>query len=96
VLQMSSLRCCRSECSQLNVLFLLSLLKRNISHLSRTCPVVLPIWNSLSFMITDVVSGNESVENGSFVWKRNSTLGWFYSGEETMCRVPRILTWSQT
>jgi hypothetical protein len=87
VLQISSLRCCRSECSQLNVLLMMALLKGSVSHISRKCPIGLPIWNSLPFMITDVVSGSESVGNGSFMSKRNSRL---CGGEETMYRVTRI------
>ena len=74
-LQISSLRCGHSECSQLNVLLMVSLLKRNISHLLRKCPIGLPIWNSLSFLMITVASGSESVGNGSFVTKRNSHLG---------------------
>ena len=43
----------------------------------------------MPFLITDVVSGSESVGDGSFMLKRNSALG-LYGGEETMCRVTRI------
>jgi hypothetical protein len=74
-LQISLLRCCRSECSQLNVLVMMALLKRSISHLSRKCPIGLPIWNSLPFLITDIFSGSESAGNGSFVSKSNLPLG---------------------
>jgi hypothetical protein len=44
-------------------------------------------------LITDVVSGSESVGNGSFVAKRNSHLGLLLlhgGGEVTKCRVTRI------
>jgi hypothetical protein len=74
-LQISSLRCGLSECSQSDVCLMMSLLKRNISHLSRKCPIGLPIWNSLSFLMINVASGSESVGNGSFVTKRSLHLG---------------------
>jgi hypothetical protein len=75
MLQISLLRCCRSELSQLKVLCMMTFHKRSVSHLSRKCPIGLPIWNSLPFLIANVVSGNESVRNGSYVTQRNSPLG---------------------
>jgi hypothetical protein len=71
----------------------MALLKRSVSRLSRKCPVGLPTWNSLPFLITNVVSGNESVGSGSYVTKRNSPLGLLllHGGcEVTKCRVTRI------
>jgi hypothetical protein len=75
ILQISSLRCCRSECSRLDALLKMALLKKSVSHLSRKCPIGLPIWNSLPFLITNAVSGREHVGNGSFVSERNPPLG---------------------
>ena len=64
-------------------------LMRSIFHLSRKCPIGLPIWNSLPFLITDVVSGSVSVENGFFVAKGNPSLG-LHRGEVTTYQVTRV------